>query len=162
MAKKRITLLVMMLAFWLGAAAQSASIGHELMVSMVDKYDESKNVNGIVCTKGNGLEMIKMMLRKDFGKDFIKGVDEVIIIEYSEADKEVAKDIRTQIETLSKVYDQKELPQSLTEGSYMRNYFKLNDSKDAITDMVVLMENAENKTVIYFGGTMTGEPKTKK
>jgi hypothetical protein len=42
----------------------------------------------------------------------------------------------------------------------MRNFFKLNDSKEIITDMVVLVESAKNRIVIYFGGEMTSPPKT--
>ena len=67
--------------------------------------------------------------------------------------------IRTQTESLSASYEQKELPEELTKGNYMRNFFKLSDNKEAITDMVVLMEGAENRTVIYFGGEMTSPPK---
>lgn len=161
MSKRGIMLLVMMLTLWLGAAAQPTSTGRELMTSMVEKYGEDKGVNGMVCTKGNGLEMIKLVLRKEFGKDFIKGVDMIIIIDYSKAEQQVAEVIRTQTESLSASYEQKELPEEMTKGNYMRNFFKLNDSKEVITDMVVLVESAENKTVIYFGGEMTSPPKTK-
>lgn len=161
MSKRGIMLLVMMLTLWLGAAAQPTSTGRELMTSMVEKYGEDKGVNGMVCTKGNGLEMIKLVLRKEFGKDFIKGVDMIIIIDYSKAEQQVAEVIRTQTESLSASYEQKELPEEMTKGNYMRNFFKLSDSKEVITDMVVLVESAENKTVIYFGGEMTSPPKTK-
>ena len=161
MSKRGIMLLVMMLTLWLGAAAQPTSTGRELMTSMVEKYGEDKGVNGMVCTKGNGLEMIKLVLRKEFGKDFIKGVDMIIIIDYSKAEQQVAEVIRTQTESLSASYEQKELPEEMTKGNYRRNFFKLNDSKEVITDMVVLVESAENKTVIYFGGEMTSPPKTK-
>ncbi|MBR5845389.1 MAG: hypothetical protein IKY65_03935 [Rikenellaceae bacterium] len=161
MSKRGIMLLVMMLTLWLGAAAQPTSTGRELMTSMVEKSGEDKGVNGMVCTKGNGLEMIKLVLRKEFGKDFIKGVDMIIIIDYSKAEQQVAEVIRTQTESLSASYEQKELPEEMTKGNYMRNFFKLNDSKEVITDMVVLVESAENKTVIYFGGEMTSPPKTK-
>lgn len=161
MSKRGIMLLLMMLTLWLGAAAQPTSTGRELMTSMVEKYGEDKGVNGMVCTKGNGLEMIKLVLRKEFGKDFIKGVDMIIIIDYSKAEQQVAEVIRTQTESLSASYEQKELPEEMTKGNYMRNFFKLNDSKEVITDMVVLVESAENKTVIYFGGEMTSPPKTK-
>ena len=161
MSKRGIMLLVMALTLWLGAAAQPTSTGRELMTSMVEKYGEDKGVNGMVCTKGNGLEMIKLVLRKEFGKEFIKGVDMIIIIDYSKAEQQVAEVIRTQTESLSASYEQKELPEEMTKGNYMRNFFKLNDSKEVITDMVVLVESAENKTVIYFGGEMTSPPKTK-
>ena len=154
-------LLAMLLTLWLGAAAQSSDTGRELMTSMVDRYSQNKGVNGMVCTKGNGLEMIKLVLRKEFGKEFIKGVDVIIIIDYSSADKQVAEAIRAQTDTLSASYEQKELPKEMTEGSYMRNYFKLSENKEAITDMVVLMENESTRTVIYFGGEMTSAPNVK-
>lgn len=154
-------MLLLMLAIWVGAAAQPASTGRELMTSMVEQYSQTEGVEGVVCTKGNGLEMIKLMLRKQFGKEFIKGVEEIVIIDYSKAEQQVAEVIRTQTESLSASYEQKELPEEMTKGNYMRNFFKLNDSKQIITDMVVLVESAENKTVIYFGGEMTSPPKTK-
>lgn len=153
-------LLVLMLTFWVGAVAQPTSTGRELMRSMVEQYSKTTGVEGVVCTKGNGLEMIKLMLRKQFGKEFVKGVEEIIIIDYSKADKQVAEAIRTQTESLSASYEQKELPKELVKDNYMRNFFKLNDSKEIITDMVVLVEGAKNRTVIYFGGEMTSPPKT--
>lgn len=152
-------LLVMALTLWLGAAAQPTSTGRELMTSLVEEYGEDKGVNGMVCTKGNGLEMIKLVLRKEFGKDFIKGVDMIIIIDYSKAEQQVAEVIRTQTESLSASYEQKELPEEMTKGNYMRNFFKLSENKEAITDMVVLMENESTRTAIYFGGEMTSPPK---
>ena len=154
-------LLAMLLTLWLGAVAQSSDTGRELMTSMVDRYSQNKGVNGMVCTKGNGLEMIKLVLRKEFGKDFIKGVDVIIILDYSKAEQQVAEAIRTRTESLSASYEQKELPEELTKGNYMRNYFKLSDNKETITDMVVLMENESTRTVIYFGGEMTSPPKVK-
>lgn len=161
MSKKALMLLVLMLAFWMSVAAQPAKTGREMLKSLIEQYSETKGVDGMVYAKGTGLEMVKMALRKDFGKGFIKGVDMIIIIDYSNADKNVAEDIRTQTNTLAKDYEQKELPDDITEGNYMRNYFKLNDNKDAISDMIILAENAEAKYVIYFGGEMRGEPKAK-
>lgn len=154
-------MLLLMLAIWVGAAAQPASTGRELMTSMVEKYSQTEGVEGVVCTKGNGLEMIKLMLRKQFGKEFIKGVDVIIIVDYTKADSQVADAIRTQTESLSANYEQKELPKEIVKDNYLRNFFKLNDSKQIITDMVVLVESAKNRTVIYFGGEMTSPPKTK-
>jgi hypothetical protein len=153
-------LLLTMLTLWLGAAAQPTSTGRELMRSMVEQYSQTSGVDGMVCTKGNGLEMVKLALRKQFGKEFIKGVEEIVIIDYSKADKQVAEAIRTRSESLSASYEQKELPKEIVQDSYMRNFFKLNDSKEIITDMVVLVESAKNRIVIYFGGAMTSPPKT--
>ncbi len=161
MSKRGILLLLMTLALWFGAAAQPSSTGRELMRSLVEQYDQTTGVEGMVCTKGNGLEMIKLVLRKQFGKEFIKGVEEIVIIDYSKADTQAAEAIRTRTESLSASYEQKELPKELVKDNYMRNFFKLNDSKEIITDMVVLVESAKNRIAIYFGGQMTSPPKTK-
>ena len=156
MAKKRITLLVMMRAFWLGAAAQSASIGHELMVSMVDKYDESKNVNGIVCTKGNGLEMIKMMLNKEFGKDFMKGVTSITIIDYSDASEDVCAVLRKDLDAFLSILKEFDVSKEkqFADNDYIRCFASASNS-GILSDFVIALENDKSKTVMYMAGKIS-------
>lgn len=157
---KRVCLLVLMLTFWLSAAAQPTTSARELVKSMAEKYDGKGGIESMICTKGSGLEMIKMAMRKELGKDFVKGVDIIIIIDYSKADKQTSETISTQIDKLKSGYQQMELSKEMTEGEHLRNYFNFDDEKEVITDMVMLSEGKEDKYVVYFGGEM-GVPKSK-
>ena len=41
---------------------------------IVKKYDDNNGVSCVTVAKGSGLEMLKMVFNKEFGKEFMKGV----------------------------------------------------------------------------------------
>ncbi|MBQ5827198.1 MAG: hypothetical protein IIW47_00205, partial [Bacteroidales bacterium] len=49
---------------------------------IAEKYQDSTGVECMTIVKGEGLNLVKMMLKKEFGKQFIKGVTSITIIDY--------------------------------------------------------------------------------
>ena len=59
MIRKIFLTIALLLSLSLGAAAQSsnAKSGRERMIEFAKKYDDSKEISSMVCTKGRGLDM---------------------------------------------------------------------------------------------------------
>ena len=75
-------LLCALVVLSLSAMAQSADTQNprKAMQDLAKKYEDSKNITSAVLVRGSGLELMKVMLRKEFSKDVIKGVDMIIIV----------------------------------------------------------------------------------
>lgn len=168
MVKRIFTLVCAIVVISFSAIAQTANSSvRSSMQSMAERLDEKDGVECMVCVKGNGLEMMKLMMRKEMGKDFIKGVDMIVIINYSEAPSAKVTEIRNEIENIAKIeLTQQELPDDIKEGKYMRTYFREGDDGKSIHDMIIIAEDESekesSKIVMYFGGVMRDEPKTMK
>ena len=59
------------------------------------KYDD---ISCITVVKGSGLEMFKVMFNKEFGKDFMRGVTSITMIEYSDASEEICMGLRKDLD----------------------------------------------------------------
>ncbi|MBR5138683.1 MAG: hypothetical protein IKV12_03960 [Alistipes sp.] len=128
------------------------------MEFMAEKYDDKLGVETFVFVKGRGLETMKLLLRKEMGKDFLKGVDMIVLINYSDASNDTANTIHSEIDSITKDFSQQELPKEMTEGKNMRNFFKLGDDGKSIHDMIIIIEEETSKNVMYLGGVMKEEP----
>lgn len=128
---------------------------------LVEQYDKEKGVDGFVLTKGFEMTAMKLMLGKEFGKEFLSGVDMIVMIEYSQASPAVVERLYKQVDALAAGMDQVELGKEVTQDNYMRNYFMEND-KGQMTDMLFLAEDKSVKCLMYFGGILEGESKSDK
>jgi predicted lipoprotein len=52
-------------------------------------------------TKGFGLSMVKMKFNKQFGKEFMKGVTRITVIEYSEASQQTCQSLHKELDAFS-------------------------------------------------------------
>ena len=146
-----IALLVVLSA---SAAAQTtnAKSGRERMIEFANKYSDSKEITSMVCTKGKGLDMFKLLMRGEYGKEFFKGVDIIIFVEYGDASAEQQKKVKDEVEALCKDFDKLDIPkEDIPEGNNICTYMKFNSDKN-ITDMVLILEDKEDKGITYFGG----------
>ena len=146
-----IALLVVLSA---SAAAQTtnAKSGRERMIEFANKYRDSKEITSMVCTKGKGLDMFKLLMRGEYGKEFFKGVDIIIFVEYGDASAEQQKKVKDEVAALCKDFDKLDIPkEDIPEGNNICTYLKLNSDKN-ITDMVLILEDKEDKGITYFGG----------
>ena len=154
MIKKIFFTLTLLLSLSLGAVAQTtnAKSSRERMIEFANKFDDSKDVTGMVCTKGKGLDMFKLLMRGEYGKEFFKGVDIIIFVEYGDASAEQAKKVTDEVDALCKDFEKLDIPEeNIPEGHKIATYIKLNSDKN-ITDMVVILEDKEDKGITYFGG----------
>jgi hypothetical protein len=136
--------------------AQSADTQNprKAMQNLAKKYEDSKNITSAVLVKGSGLELMKVMLRKEFSKD----VDMIIIVEYADATESEASVIRSEVASLAKGLEKAELPEDeKPKAKHLATYYKLNADKKSMSDMIILMESDEEKCVMYLGGVIRDE-----
>lgn len=159
MLKQGLILFYMLIAFSLSAMSQTQTTAapncREAMKTLAKKYEDGDKISSMILVKGSGLEMMKLMFRKEFGKDFIKGVNMIIIIEYSEATESEATAIRQEVEKLAKGMEQADLPkEDIADVKYVRNYFNRSADDKSLSDMIILAEDSKDKCVLYFGGVI--------
>ena len=96
---KRIALLIaLVLMTFVGGYAQEPSQVEKTIDAIVKRYDDVDKVECITVTKGNGLEMFKMLFNKQFGKDFMRGVTSITVINYSDASEETCLALRKELD----------------------------------------------------------------
>lgn len=160
---KKCMVLCLSLLLWLGAVAQQTEqSGKSKVLALVKKYEQTKGVDAMVCEKGSGLELVKMMLRKEMGKDFVKGINIIVIIDYSKATEQIAGEIRASIDTFSTIFQPMPLEKADVGSDCKKAYFKVSPDEKYITDMVMILEDKEEKCAMYFGGQMKDDDEPQK
>ncbi|MBQ5689378.1 MAG: DUF4252 domain-containing protein, partial [Bacteroidales bacterium] len=80
---KKITLIIALCAMTVMIGyAQSSSKVEEKFNEFVKKYENTEGVSSMSVVKGGGLELVKMIFSKELGKDFMKGVTSITVIDY--------------------------------------------------------------------------------
>lgn len=137
----------------LNCLADKKPEANDQILNLVKKYENTKGVECMSIVKGEGLELIKMMLKKEFGRKFMKGVTSIIIIEYSDASEDISKAIRGELDvfmtSLKEIDVTKEM--DLEGCDYVRCFAKEMDSSH-ISDFVLVMEGEGSKMLMYMGG----------
>lgn len=139
-------------------SAQSPSQAEKAARELVRKYDGSDGVECIVATKGNGLGLYKMMLNKEFGKDFMKGVTSITIIDYSSASADVCIALRKDLDVFVSILEEFDLSddKDYAGNEYIRCFASIMDS-DTISDFVFAMEEGSSKMLMYMAGRIIVE-----
>ena len=150
---KKITLLITlcMLTITVGYAQKTSEIEVKFN-ELIQKYENVKDVDCVSVTKGSGLGLIKAMLNKEFGKDFMKGVTSINFINYSDASQETCQSLRKELDGfLSLLEEFKDEDKESTDYEFVRS-FALPIDKNTISDFVIAMEDKESKMIIYMAG----------
>ena len=74
------------------ATAQNSAKVESTFKEIIKKYEGTEGVECVSVVKGQGLDLIKAMLRKELGRSLMKGVTSINIVEYSEASEETLSD----------------------------------------------------------------------
>lgn len=146
--------LLTFLAIFMTATASFAQTQTEMAFKeLVQKYDETEGVDCIVATKGHGLELIKMMFNKQFGKDFMKGVTSITLIDYTSASQEVCLEIRKELDVFLTILEEFDLSKEkeFASNQYIRSFASVSDN-DTISDFVVALEDKSTKILMYMAG----------
>lgn len=150
-------LLCALVTLSLSAMAQSAEAQscRKAMQKFAEKYEDSERITSLVLVKGSGLEMMKLALRKEFAKDVIKGVDMIVLVEYADATESEADAIRSEVETLAKGLEKVEIPEGeKPKANRLGTYIQVSADGKSISDMIILIEEGDEKCVMYFGGVI--------
>lgn len=138
--------------------AQEPSKAEIKVKDLVKRYENVKGVECMTVVKGKGLEMVKMMFNKQFGRDFMKGVTSITIISYADASDEVCQALRQEIDSFSSLLDEFKLNKDevATEHTYARSYASVSENK-SISDFITAMESGESKIMMYMAGVIKVE-----
>ena len=150
---KKIALVVASCMMTMIAYAQEPSTIGTKIDELVQKYEKTKGVEAVTINKGLGLNIVKKMLNKQFGKEFMKGVTSFTIIEYSKASDQTIQDLRQDFEALAPLVDEIEVgdTKEFANNEYIRCFASPIDSITA-TNFVVASENKDGKMIIHMSG----------
>ena len=137
--------------------AQNTSKIEKAVDELVKKYENVKGVDCISVVKGGGLELVKTMLNKQFGKSFMKGVTSITIIDYSDASNEICNAIHADLGVFTSLLQEFNISdvKDFSDNNYIK-CFALSES-DRLSDFVIALENQSSKTVIYMAGEINLE-----
>lgn len=138
--------------------AQSPSAIENKVNALVKKYENVKGVDCTTLNKGLGLNMVKMMFNKQFGKEFMKGVTSVTIIDYSDAPQQTCMALRKELDAFTSLLQEYNLgkEKEFANNDYIRSFASPIDDK-TISDFIVAIENKDSKIIMYMAGKIKVE-----
>ena len=157
---KRIALLIaLVLMTFVGGYAQEPSQVEKTVDAIVKKYDDVDKVECITVTKGNGLEMFKMLFNKQFGKDFMRGVTSITVINYSDASEETCLALRKELDAFVTLLEEFNLSgeKKFADNDYVRSFASASSDAGTLSDFVVAIEKEDSKMVMYMAGEIKVE-----
>lgn len=153
-----IVFVAMFIMTTLTAYAQESAKIEDTVSGIVKKYETIKGVECMKVVKGGGLEMVKMMFNNEFGKDFMKGVTSITIIEYSEAAPETCQALHDELDVFLSMLEEFTFPdeKKVSSKDYIRCFASTSDSA-TISDFVIALESEESKMIMYMAGKIKVE-----
>ncbi|MBO7342414.1 MAG: DUF4252 domain-containing protein [Alistipes sp.] len=138
--------------------AQEPSKVETRINEIVKKYEEVKGVECMTVAKGSGLAMVKMMLNTQFGKDFMKGVTSITIIDYSDSSQEVCLSLRKELDTFLTLLEEFKIDkdEELSDNDYVRSFASVSDN-GTISDFITAIEEEDSKMIMYMAGKIKVE-----
>ncbi len=156
---KRMMLFValVMMAF-VGNYAQEPSQVEKMVDEIVKKYENTNGVDCIKVAKGSGLKMFKMMFNKEFGKDFMRGVTSITVIDYGEASEEIIQALRKELDVFTSLLEEFSFgEEKVTDSDYIRCFAAISEEKSTVSDFVIALESEGTKTFMYMAGDIKVE-----
>lgn len=151
---KKILILVVlcMTTIEVGHAQESSKVEAKVN-ELVKKYENVKGVDCMTVGKGIGLSMIKMMFNKQFGKQFMKGVTGITIVDYSDASQQTCMALRKELDVFLPLLQEFKLGEQKesSENDYMRSFATTLDN-NTISDFIVALETKDSKIIMYMSG----------
>lgn len=138
--------------------AQQSDEIEKAIKGIMEKYDESIGVESTIIKEGSGLGLVKMMLKKEFGKEFIKGVTGITIIDYSNASNETCASLRNDLNNFMslleefKISDKKEF----SDNDFIR-CFAASSSPGVLSHFIIALEKEKSRTIMHMSGRIVAE-----
>ena len=156
---KRMALLVVMIMMtFASACAQELSQVEKMFDEMVKKYENIEGVECVSVVKGGGLEMMKMLLNKELGKSFMKGVTSITVIDYSDASQETCSALHHDLDVFTSMFEEFDVSEepSFSDNDYLRSFASVSDD-GTVSDFIIAMENEDSKSIMYMAGEIKVE-----
>ena len=119
--------------------------------ALADQYKGEKGVKMMICHDGFKLQTVKVMLRKEFGKEFVDNIKAFAIIFYGETKDSVTEKIVAEIGEITTPLQKINIDSQLRPGAKGSGYVRLSEDKQILTDLLIVTELPSPK-LIYFGG----------
>ena len=119
--------------------------------AIATKYKGKSGVGSLVVDGGGKLNMVKMLLRKEFDKEFIEGIKSFAIISYKDATEALRNEIVDDIAPIIAPLHEIDVKQKLKPNTRGRGYVRLTPSGERVSDLIIVMESPAPK-LIYLGG----------
>ena len=163
---KKIALFIALSIITLAVAyAQEPSKAELKVKELVKKYENVKDVECLTIGKGRGLGLVKMAFNQQFGRDFMKGVKSITIIDYTKASEEVCQALRKEIDSFGSFLkdfnalarkDNKDSKESAPKG-YERGFASISEDEASISDFIFASELDGTKMIMYMAGKIKVE-----
>ena len=154
---KRMVLLVALcvMAMTFGYAQKSTEVGVKFN-EIVKKYDGAKGVESVTVAKGSGLGLVKTLLntQAQFGKDFMKGVTSITIVNYRDASPETIQALHDEFEVFTSMLNEFKTDENKdsSDNDYVRCFAAISEEEAAISDFIIAIEDEDTKMVMYMAG----------
>ena len=151
-------LVLLLITAFADCHAQQSSDVEKKVNEIVKKYDGSQGIDCMTVVKGSGLELIKMTLKKEFGKSFLKGVTSITFIDYSDAPEDTCAALRKDMDGFLSVLKEFDLSveNQFSDNDYIRCFACETDS-ETLSDFVIALESEKSKILLYMAGKITVE-----
>ena len=148
----RILLLAASLLVAHTAFAQEASKVEKAVDDLVSRYEGVAGVSSIKLVKGRGLEVMKTMLNKEFGRSFMKGVTSITILDYSAASQETCMSLHKDLDVFLTMLEDYNLndEKEFSDNDYIRCFAA--EKNGVLSDFVVAIEQGDSKTLMHMAG----------
>ena len=155
---KHILVVVIMMATIYTANAQSSAEVEKAVKEIVSRYDGKDKVTCLTVAKGSGLDLVKAMFNKEFGRSFMKGVKSITMIEYSDASQETCAALRKEMDVFLYMLQEFDLSEekNFSDNDFIRCFASVSEG-DTLSDFVIAMEDKDTKVLMYMSGTIKVE-----
>lgn len=104
-------------------------------------------------TNGFGLGLVKLMFNKQFGKEFMKGVTAITVIDYSDASQQTCQALRKELNAFTSLLEEVKFGEEkeFADFDLVRCFVMSSDDK-TISDFIIAVENKDSKMIMYMAG----------
>ena len=158
MLKKMCIVAMAVLSLGSTASAQSDTSGsvYEQVTAIVERYQGEKGVKAFIARDGFKLQTVKIMLRKEFGKEFVDNIKTFAILFYKEAERNLSEKIVADTERVATTLHNIDISKQLRPGAKGEGYIRLSQNEQRLTDLLIIMKSPSPR-LIYFGGEFKPE-----
>ena len=122
---------------------------------MVAEYGTLKGVNCVELHKGHGLGLVKAILRPKLGKEFLDGVNSIIIIEHTKASNEICHSLWCRLEGYAATHREFRFDNNeFGGGERVRGYVAIDETTMIASELVMSVDDKGAKLLIYMGGVL--------
>ena len=154
----KLILVLLSMTAMIDAYAQQSGNVEKKVNELVKKYDGGHGITCMQVSKGNGLELLKMALRNEFGKSFLKGVTSITFIEYGEATEDTCLALCKDMDGFISLMQEFDLTgeEQFSGSDYIRCFATGADS-GILSDFLIALESDKSKMLLYMAGKITVE-----